>query len=133
MKIKFKSEKMFAHLKIHFKHVSCGVTLTIGGGAPFRTTLRRAIHLAHTARRFKCTTRYKSLRTYCPNRFTVPKMQQKILQLTYSLSKISKIVLEYTLKCSQLTTKGWIQATMLHSKYYYLIVKQFKTCILFIS
>ena len=28
---------------------------TLGGGAPIRTALRRAMYLAHTARRFKCT------------------------------------------------------------------------------
>ena len=28
---------------------------TLGGGAPIRTALRHAIHLAYTARRFKCT------------------------------------------------------------------------------
>ena len=42
-----------------------------GAHSPFRTTLGRSIHLAHTTRRFKCTTTYKLLRTYCPNRFTV--------------------------------------------------------------
>ena len=43
------------------------LTRLSGGGAPFRTASRRAIHLAHTARRFKCTLvyhRFFPLRAY---------------------------------------------------------------------
>ena len=34
--------------------------------------LRRAIHLAHTARRFKCTNKQVSVRTYCSIPYTGP-------------------------------------------------------------
>ena len=34
-------------------------------------TVQHAIHLAHTVRRFKCTPKQGSVRTYCPNEFTV--------------------------------------------------------------
>ena len=46
------SEKYLYHSK-SIRPVSSYATL--GGGRPIRTALRRAIHLAYTARRFKCT------------------------------------------------------------------------------
>ena len=44
--------KRFNHSKF-IRPVSSYATL--GGGAPIRTASRHAIHLAYTARRFKCT------------------------------------------------------------------------------
>ena len=58
------------------------LTQLSGGGAPFRTALRHAIHLAHTARCFKCTLvyhRFFPLRAYWSIRFTV---DQNLLSLT---------------------------------------------------
>ena len=46
----------------HFNHSESieqfALTRLSGGGGPIRTALRRANHLANTARHFKCTTRF---------------------------------------------------------------------------